>query len=84
MTPAVRLDELGLDDPRLLEAARLIADCNIRERHAEFLDGDIRDAPKVVAHLERLGVLERASGLEGFLELNPLVRRVLGTPHERA
>ena len=78
LTPDVRPDELGLSDSRLLAAARTLVEFAIEHHHVEDLQGmGIVNAPAVVRHLERIGVLERTDRLDRPLGLNPLARRLL-------
>lgn len=78
LQPSISLGELGLDDERLLKAARVIVEFDVRDEFAKSLAAmDVPQADKAVEHLERLGVLERTFRTEPILEVNPLVRRVL-------
>lgn len=72
---------LGLDDPRLAKAARLIGEFELwSETLPDDLDREgVAGSKRVVGHLQRLGVLERSSGSDpaGRWSLNPLVAALI-------
>jgi hypothetical protein len=77
---SVSLGDLGLDDGRLLAAARVIVDFDVQDEHEQALiDMDVPNPGKALKHLEWLGVLERSLISERPLEVNPFVRRMLET-----
>lgn len=72
------LTALGLDDARLAEAARILAQYDPEDPIADLESMGVERAEKVVGHLERLGILERTPNSNRTrLTLNPFVAAVL-------
>jgi hypothetical protein len=72
------LASLGLDDERLLAAARIVAEFEPDDPVADFDNMGVGPGEKVVGHLERLGIMERTSDTAVTRwRLNPFVSTVL-------
>jgi hypothetical protein len=73
---------LGLNDERLLAAARIVANYDPDDLASDLESMGVGPGYQVIGHLERLGILESVqSGRDTRWQLNPFVAAVLS--HQR-